>query len=138
MNAIASQIIGVSIVNSAVYSVVDKKKTPKLHVTGLCAGNSPITDEFPAQRASNAGYVTIWWRHHVSIVAVGAGTIGGRPPAGTNHRYKHSPALLTFSECDPQETCGFPSQTVDNAETVSISRRHHGHGMSRFVCELPL
>ena len=29
-------------------------KTSKLHVTGLCAGNSPVTGEFPAQRASNA------------------------------------------------------------------------------------
>ena len=28
------------------------KKTPKLRVTGLCAGNSPVTGEFPAQRAS--------------------------------------------------------------------------------------
>ena len=24
------------------------KKTPKLHVTGLCVGNSPVTGEFPA------------------------------------------------------------------------------------------
>ena len=30
------------------------KKTPKLRVTGLCAGNSPVTSEFPAQMASNA------------------------------------------------------------------------------------
>ena len=30
------------------------KKTSKLRGTGLCAGNSPVTDEFPAQRASNA------------------------------------------------------------------------------------
>ena len=30
------------------------KKTSKLRVTGLCAGNSPVTGKFPAQRASNA------------------------------------------------------------------------------------
>ena len=30
------------------------KKTSKLCVTGLCVGNSPVTGEFPAQRASNA------------------------------------------------------------------------------------
>ena len=30
------------------------KKTSKLRVTGLCAGNSPGTGEFPAQMASNA------------------------------------------------------------------------------------
>ena len=40
------------------------KKTSKLRVTGLCAGNSPGTDEFPAQMASNAENVSIWWRHH--------------------------------------------------------------------------
>ena len=40
------------------------KKTPKLCVTGLCVGNSPGTGEFPAQMASNAEYVSIWWHHH--------------------------------------------------------------------------
>ena len=41
------------------------KTTSKLRVTGLCVGNSPVTDELPAQRASNAENVSIWWRHHV-------------------------------------------------------------------------
>ena len=41
------------------------KLTSKLRVTGLCAGNSPGTGEFPAQMASNAENVSIWWRHHV-------------------------------------------------------------------------
>ena len=40
------------------------KKTSKLRVTGLCAGKSPGTGEFPAQMASNAENVSIWWRHH--------------------------------------------------------------------------
>ena len=40
------------------------KKTSKLRVTGLCAGNSPVTGEFPAQMARNAENVSIWWRHH--------------------------------------------------------------------------
>ena len=40
-------------------------KTSKLRVTGLCVGNSPVTGEFPAQRASNAERFSIWWRHHV-------------------------------------------------------------------------
>ena len=30
------------------------KKISKLRVTGLCAGNSPVTGRFPAQMASNA------------------------------------------------------------------------------------
>ena len=40
------------------------KQTSKSRVTGLCAGNSPVTGEFSAQRASNAENVSIWWRHH--------------------------------------------------------------------------
>ena len=40
------------------------KKTSKLRVTCLCAGNSPETGKFPAQMASNAENVSIWWRHH--------------------------------------------------------------------------
>ena len=41
------------------------KLTSKLRVTGLCVGNSPGTGEFPAQMASNAENISIWWRHHV-------------------------------------------------------------------------
>ena len=40
------------------------KKTSKLRVTGLCAGNSSVTGEFLAQMTSNAENVSIWWRHH--------------------------------------------------------------------------
>ena len=36
------------------------KKTSKLHVTGLCKGNSPGIGEFPAQMASYAENVSIW------------------------------------------------------------------------------
>ena len=35
------------------------KKTSKLRVTGLCAGKSPGTGDFPAQMASNAENVSI-------------------------------------------------------------------------------
>ena len=35
------------------------KKTSKLRVTGLC-----VPGEFPAQMASNADNVSIWWHHH--------------------------------------------------------------------------
>ena len=43
------------------------KKTSELRVTGLCAVNSPGTGEFPAQMASNAENVSMWWRHHVKF-----------------------------------------------------------------------
>ena len=45
------------------------KKISKLRVTGLCAGNSPVTGEFPAQMACNAKSVSIWWRHHVRVIS---------------------------------------------------------------------
>ena len=53
MSTMASQITSLIIVYPIVYSV-RSKKTSKLRVTGLCAGNSPVTGEFPAQRTSNA------------------------------------------------------------------------------------
>ena len=46
------------------------KKTSKLRVTGLCVGNSPVTGEFPAQRASNTENVSIWWRHHAEMTGL--------------------------------------------------------------------
>ena len=64
------------------------KKTPKPHFTGLCAGNSPVTGEFPAQSASNAENVSIWWRHHASW---------------------HFSAFSGISLCD------FPSMWIDRA-----------------------
>ena len=36
------------------------KKASKLRATDLCAGNSPVTGEFPAQRASNAENVLLF------------------------------------------------------------------------------
>ena len=64
MSPLASQITSLTIVYWIVYSDADKKKTSKLRVTGLCVGNSPGTGEFPAQMASYAENVSIWWRHH--------------------------------------------------------------------------
>ena len=40
------------------------KKRSKLHVTDFCEGISPVADEFPSLRASNAKNASIWWRHH--------------------------------------------------------------------------
>ena len=67
ISAMASQINSLTIVYSTVYSRRRSRKTPKLRVTGLCEGNSPVTGEFPAQKASNAENVSIWWRHHGAV-----------------------------------------------------------------------
>ena len=39
------------------------KKTSKFRVTDLCKGNLLVIGEFPAQMASNAENIAIWWRH---------------------------------------------------------------------------
>ena len=53
MNEMASQITSLTIVYSNVYSGTEQKEASKLRVTGVCAGNSPVIGEFPAQMASN-------------------------------------------------------------------------------------
>ena len=63
MSTMVSQIIGVSIVSQTFVQAQIKE-----NIKALCHwplwGNSPVTSEFPLQRASNAGR-SIWWRHHV-------------------------------------------------------------------------
>ena len=63
MGAVASQITSLTILLNRLFKR-RSKKTSKLRVTGVCAGSSPGTGEFPAQMASNAENVSIWWRHH--------------------------------------------------------------------------
>ena len=81
MSEIASQITSLTIVYSTVLS---------LRVTGLCVGNSPVTGEFPAQMASNAENISIWWRHHETarvIIDPGDGLVPSRwqPITWTNN-----------------------------------------------------
>ena len=67
MRVMVSQITSLRIVYPTVYSRRRSRKTSKFRVTGLCEGNSPMTGELPAQRVSNVGNVSIWWRHHIVI-----------------------------------------------------------------------
>ena len=70
MSTMASQITSLTIVYSSVLFRRRSKKTSKLRVTGLCEGNSSVTGEFPAQRASKAENVSIRWRHHIAHISV--------------------------------------------------------------------
>ena len=79
------------------------KNPLKLCVTGLCEGNSPVTGEFPSQRASDAENVSIWWRYH-NIEAFSA--------------------LLTFCDGNPPAVCGFHSHTSRNAEMYFCWHEH--------------
>ena len=65
MGAMVSQITNLTIVYSTVHSRRRSKKTSRLIVTSLYAGNSPVTVEFSAKMASNAENVSIWWYLHV-------------------------------------------------------------------------
>ena len=65
------------------------KKTSNLRVTGLCVGNSPVTGEFPAQRASNAENVSIWWRHHWCVLYY-SGYLNNSYRNGVIYCYMHS------------------------------------------------
>ena len=60
MGAMASEITCFTIVYSTVYLGADQRK---LRITGLCTWVSPVTGEFPVQKASDAENISIWWRH---------------------------------------------------------------------------
>ena len=50
MGAMVSEITSLTIVFWTVYSGADQRKYQSSRVTGLCAGNSPVTGEFPHKR----------------------------------------------------------------------------------------
>ena len=54
MSAMASRITSLTIIYPTFFIRRRSRKTSMLRVTGLCEGNSPVTSEFPMQRASNA------------------------------------------------------------------------------------
>ena len=49
--------------NDVIMSVIASQITSLTIV--YCVGNSPVTREFPTQRANNAENISIWPRHHV-------------------------------------------------------------------------
>ena len=44
------------------------KETSKSVLLALSEGNSSVTSDFPAQRASNAEKASMWWRHMTRLV----------------------------------------------------------------------
>ena len=63
MTTMTSQITSLTVGYSIVYSGADKKNIKAPRHWPLC-GEFTGTGEFPAQMASNAENVSIWWRHH--------------------------------------------------------------------------
>ena len=70
MGAMVSQITSLTIVYSTVDSYADQRKHQSS--ASVAFGNSTGTGEFPAEMASNAETVSIWWRHHGVIRYLGA------------------------------------------------------------------
>ena len=64
MGTVASQITSLTVVYLTDYSDADQRKHQISASLAFVPGNSPGTGEFPAQMASNAENVFIWWRHH--------------------------------------------------------------------------
>ena len=96
----------------------------KLRVTGLCAGNSPVTGEFPAQMASNAENVSISWRHH-EIKWVDTIT-----PRSTSHRRNRSSIFILEIKCMNRNTI----QRMSVQNTLSLAAHdqsgHLGFGIT--------
>ena len=86
MSVMAPRITCLRIVYSGVYSGAIKEniKAPQWR-TGFCAGNSPLTGEFPSQRASNAENVSIWWGHHDDDLLPPSWMIVYRPSVTQRH-----------------------------------------------------
>ena len=64
MGAMASQITCLTIVYSNVYSGADQRKHQSSASLAFVRGIHRWPVIFPAQMASNAENVSIWWRHH--------------------------------------------------------------------------
>ena len=64
MGAIVTQITSLTIVYSAVYSDADQGKNIKAPRHWPLCREFTGTGEFPAQMASSAENISIWWRHH--------------------------------------------------------------------------
>ena len=63
MGAMLSQITSLTIFYSTVHSGADKKNI-------RASRHWPLCGDFPAQMASNAENVPIWWRHHIFVVYI--------------------------------------------------------------------
>ena len=122
----------------------EQKKTSKPRVTGLCAGNSPGTGEFPHKwPLTRKLLISIWWRHHANPSWPGYHVFvfctlqwrHNEHDGVSNHRrlecllkrlfrrrWKKTPALRVTGLCEGNSpvTGEFPAQRASNAENVSI------------------
>ena len=96
------------------------KKISKLCVTGLCAGNSPGTGEFPAQMASNVENVSIWWRHHDAASYIASDNI--------------MTTLLVFCKCTETKSL-FGSENL-SSEAKGVIRYFYADSATVSICNV--
>ena len=91
------------------------KKSPKLRVTGLCEENLPVTDEFSAQRASNAQNVSIWWRHYVLCLSEATTAHGNNQCTHVNEQFEGFGSIMSqlFVASLPSEICFIKHTYID-------------------------
>ena len=135
MSVIASQITSLTIIHSTVNSVTDQRKHQS---------STPLTiGEFPAQRASNAENVSIWWRHHVICLIIVRWTLHihdvkwalSRKSLAfrlfvqiyqTNNKWSiRASHYMPFVNGTHRSPVDSPHKGGSNAENVPISWRHH-------------
>ena len=115
------------------------KKTSKFRVTGLCEGNSPVTDEFPSQRAINVENISIWWRHLVcwnmlqsqSKCCVAGPSLWRPNPywqAAPNKELLMQPWILTF--------CCESNRTDEKANDTPMNTCFDNHNCSPGICSI--
>ena len=93
------------------------KKSSKLCITGHCEGNSPVTPEFPTQRASNTENVSIWWRHHA---------------------YNFSTLIILFFFFQFNGTCDFLAEGTCKYITLHTCTHTHTHTFIPVPVKSPL
>ena len=83
MTLMASQITG----DSTVCSVLHQRKHQSTVLLALCEGKPPGTSGFPSLRDNNTESVSMWWRHHVSVLRTRSGVPWAGPSSSCSSRW---------------------------------------------------
>ena len=98
------------------------KKTSKLRVTGFCVGNSPGPVNSP-----HKGPVTRKTFPFDDVIMLKSTTVCSTVLCSQQRKYQR-PALMALRERKLPLAGWFHSQRTNNAESVSMSKWHHGLG----------
>ena len=120
MNTMAFQITGVSVVYSTVLLDADQRKHQS-SASLACAGNSPVTGELSAQKASNAKNLSIWWRHHAQTEAISPSWFNMLCRMG---RHVDIISVLFYTRCLPVKYNNKLMWICSNIKWVMISQTH--------------